>query len=243
MSTRGASSVGFKLANILRERVAGGLYRDRFPTEAELIAEFNTSRYAVRSAMQRLESDGQVSRRPGRGTHLLEAAPDPGGWAIRTVQDLIDRNLLDRPTVLSAQPEPVKKHPGLASVFGLKPRANVFVIERLGHSHPGEIPFFSRNFMPVEVGLALPRQGTGREPLVLQIEKTRKIRLHRVRQEISGSTAVGEVANHLEVEFGYPIIVVRRSYFGWDGDAVVLGDLYYRLEEFRQAIDLFRQNA
>ena len=90
MAGRGTSSVGFKLANILRERVAAGRYKDRFPTEAELIAEFMMSRYAVRSAMQRLESDGQINRQPGRGTSLVERAPDPGGWAIRTVQDLID---------------------------------------------------------------------------------------------------------------------------------------------------------
>lgn len=243
MAGRGTSSVGFKLANILRERVAAGRYQDRFPTEAELIAEFGMSRYAVRSAMQRLESDGQIDRRPGRGTSLAERAPDAGGWAIRTVQDLIDRNLLDRPTVLSARPEPVAKHPGIAQIFELGPRARVFVVERLGHSHPGEIPFFSRNFMPVEVGRALPRQGTAREPLVIQIEKARRIRLHRVRQEISGGAATHDVAHHLKVAAGYPIIVVRRSYYGWDGDAVVLGDLYYRLEEFRQAIDLFRQNG
>ena len=33
MAGRGTSSVGFKLANILRERVAAGRYKDRFPTE------------------------------------------------------------------------------------------------------------------------------------------------------------------------------------------------------------------
>ena len=243
MAGRGTASVGFKLANILRERVASGRYKERFPTESELIAEFGMSRYAVRSAMQRLESDGQINRQPRRGTSVVERAPDAGSWAIRTVQDLIDRNLLDRPTVLSARPMPVADHPGIAKIFGLRQKDRVFVVERLSRTQPGDVPFFSRSFMPVEVGLALPRHGTSREPLAMQIERLRKIRVHRVRQDTSGTTAAGDVARHLEVEVGYPVVVVRRSYFGWDGDVVVLGDLYYRLDQFRQAIDLFRQNS
>jgi hypothetical protein len=58
MAGRGTSSVGFKLANVLRERVAAGKYKQRFPTENELIAEFGMSRYAVRSAITEAEKIG-----------------------------------------------------------------------------------------------------------------------------------------------------------------------------------------
>ena len=75
-------SVGFRLANILRERVANGRYKQRFPTENELIAEFDMSRYAVRSAMQRLESDGQIHRQ-GRGTTVVERSAPESRWAVR----------------------------------------------------------------------------------------------------------------------------------------------------------------
>lgn len=68
-------------------------------------------------------------------------------------------------------------------------------------------------------------------------------RAHRVRQDISGGNADGKVARHLQVEPGHPTVVVRRTYFGWDGDTIVTADLHYRLEKFRQAIDLFRENV
>ena len=242
MAGRGTSSVGFRLAGILRERVASGKYTQRFPTETELIAEFGMSRYAVRSAMQRLESDGQIHRHPGRGTNVVERVPEAANWAIRTVEDLIDRNLLHRPTVLSAKPVPARDHPDAARLFGLRLQDRIFLIERLSHSRPG-VPFFSLTFMPVAVGLALPRHGTSREPLAVQIERTRKIRVHRVRQDISGGEASEAIARHLKVKAGHPTVAVRRSYFGWDGDLIVMGDLHYRLEEFHQAIDLFRGNS
>jgi len=242
MAERGASSVGFKLAKILRERIRAGDYAKHVPTENELMSEFAMSRYAVRSAMLRLERDGQITRHPGRGTKVISRRAEGAGWAIRTVEDLIDRNLLDRPKILSAQPVPSRKHPEFAKLFGLGPRARLFLIERVSRDNARGPSFFSLNFMPVEVGLALPPRGIGREPLIVQIERLRKIRAHRVRQDISGGNAADDIALHLDVAPGHPTVVVRRTYFGWDGDAIVTADLHYRLEMFRQAIDLFREN-
>jgi GntR family transcriptional regulator len=247
MAGRGTSSVGFKLANVLRERVAAGKYKRRFPTENELIAEFGMSRYAVRSAMQRLEQDGQIHRHPGRGTKVLDAAPAQSNWVIRTVEDLIDRNLFERPVLLSAGVVPARAYPAVAKLFGVGARGRLFLIERVsrtakqgGKQGPA---FFSLNFLAAEVGLALPRKGIGREPLVVQIERHRKFRAHRVRQALAGSQASVQVAAHLGIEPGHPIVIAHRTYFGWDGDVIATAELHYRLEMFGQTIDLFRGNV
>jgi GntR family transcriptional regulator len=205
--------------------------------------EFGMSRYAVRSALQRLESDGQINRQPGRGTVVVEATAPAPSWAIHTVEDLIDRNLQERPIVLSAQSVPVRAYPEIAELFALRPRDQIFMIERLSRSRDTGARFYSLNFLPVKVGLALPGQGTGREPLAVQIEKLRKTRAHRVRQDTWGSQASETVAHHLKITTGAPTVVVRRTYYGWDGEVIVLGDLHYRLEDFRQVIDLFRENT
>ncbi|CAN5920715.1 hypothetical protein BH11PSE3_BH11PSE3_43270 [soil metagenome] len=243
MAVRGTSSVGFRLAKELRDRIAAGLYDNEFPTESELIAEFAMSRYAVRSALQRLESDGQISRQPGRGTTVVERSSSEGStWAIRTVEDLIDRNLTQRSTVISAEAVPTRAYPGFAQIFGLGPKEEIFLIERLSNPIQGTAPFFSLTFMPVAVGRALPRRRIDAEPLIVQIERIRKIRAHRVRQEICGGTARDRVAQQLKVEPGYPTVVARRTYFGWDSEAIVMGELHYPLDSFRETIDLFREN-
>ena len=243
MAGRGTSSVGFKLANVLRERVAAGKYKQRFPTENELIAEFGMSRYAVRSAMQRLESDGQIHRHPGRGTKVLDHTPAQSNWVIRTVEDLIDRNLFERPVQLSAGVVPARAYPDIAKLFGVGARGRLFLIERVSRAGKQGPAFFSLNFLAAEVGLALPRKGIGREPLVAQIERHRKIRAHRVRQTLTGSQASVQVAAHLKIEPGHPIVIARRTYFGWDGDVIATAELHYRLEMFDQTIDLFRGNV
>jgi DNA-binding FadR family transcriptional regulator len=63
MAERGAASIGHGLARTLRERIARGVYAKGVPTESALMAEFGMSRYAVRSALQRLERDGLIERR------------------------------------------------------------------------------------------------------------------------------------------------------------------------------------
>ena len=242
MAGRGTASVGFKLANILRERMASGRYKTRFPTENELIAEFGMSRYAVRSAMQRLETDGQIHRHPGRGTKVLESVSADSSWAIRTVEDLIDRNLFERPTLLSAGVVNARDYPRLAKLFGVGPRGKLFLMERISRAGKDGPAFFSLNFLSAEIGRALPRNRIAHEPLVVQIERHRKIRAHRVRQELSGGRASERVATHLKVAPGHPTVIVHRTYFGWDGDVIATGELHYRLEKFGQTIDLFRGN-
>ncbi|KRO26788.1 transcription regulator [Lactiplantibacillus fabifermentans DSM 21115] len=61
----------------LKARILAGDYsiKMRLPIEDELIAEFDTSRYAVRKAIQKLADEGLVYSVKGRGVVLLEHTP------------------------------------------------------------------------------------------------------------------------------------------------------------------------
>jgi DNA-binding GntR family transcriptional regulator len=174
---------------------------------------------------------------------VVPRAPDSSSWAIRTVEDLIDRNLLERPRILSAASAAASAFPDYAALFGLGPRARLFVIERVSRGEPGQRAFYSVNAMPLETGQALSPRNIGREPLIVQIERARRVRSYRVRQDIRGGIASDLVARHLGIAAGSPTVIVRRTYFGWDGEAIVTADLHYRLDLFRQSIDLFREKA
>lgn len=243
MAERESASVGSRLARILRDRIARRRYSEKVPTESELMAEFGMSRYAVRAALLQLERDGLIERRPRRGTTVVEGAPDASPWAIRTVEDLIDRNLLEQPRIISAKAVGASEYPDYAALFGVGARSRLFVIERVSRGEPGERAFYSVNAMRIEDGKALSLRNIGLEPLIVQIEKARRIRAYRVRQEIKGGQASPSAARHLVIPVGHPTVVVRRTYYAWEGTPIVTADLHYRLEMFRQAIDLFRENA
>lgn len=67
----------------IRTGIAGGAYRpgDRLPSEAQLAAQFGTTRSTVVHALQKLVFDGVVTRRAGSGTYVREAEPAKDGAA------------------------------------------------------------------------------------------------------------------------------------------------------------------
>lgn len=66
----------------LRRRLDGDEFTTRFPTDAELMAEYAVSRHTVRDAVRRLQDEGLLSRERGRGTfvraHAVEQSWGPG---------------------------------------------------------------------------------------------------------------------------------------------------------------------
>src|ERR1700730_3968281 len=73
-STRVFEQVAVQIeTRILRGEVRSG---DRLPTERELAEQFHVSRTAVREDMKILAQKGLVDMRPGRGTIVIDGAPE-----------------------------------------------------------------------------------------------------------------------------------------------------------------------
>src|SRR3954447_25848911 len=62
-----------QIVAVFQARITSGLYPlgSLLPTEAELCAEFDVSRYTVRETLRRLMALGLISRRQGSGTMVV----------------------------------------------------------------------------------------------------------------------------------------------------------------------------
>ncbi len=58
----------------LRRRLEAGEFAERFPGDAELVGHYGVSRHTVREAVRRLQADGILERRRGRGSFVTKAA-------------------------------------------------------------------------------------------------------------------------------------------------------------------------
>jgi len=76
LDPRQATPLWAQLCDLLRERLLAGAYADRFPTEAELTAEFAVSRATVREAIRHLRDEGLVDARRGSGTFVIRRQLD-----------------------------------------------------------------------------------------------------------------------------------------------------------------------
>ena len=71
LDPRQALPLWAQLSSLLRERLLAGVYSERFPTEADLTAEFEVSRATVREAIRRLREEGLLDARRGSGTFVV----------------------------------------------------------------------------------------------------------------------------------------------------------------------------
>jgi GntR family transcriptional regulator len=240
-----AGTVGNSLARILRNRISSLQYKGSLPTELELIREFGASRYAVRSALERLVSDGVIQRTAGRGTVILAQPTTNPPWVTRTIEDLIERNIQTKNRLIKAAPVAASSYRKVAAVFMLSPDTKLFIVERLAVTETGAPIFYSCSFMRLELALTLPRKLIADRPLILLIEKSRRVRAHRVQQVTSIQQATPKIAKQLEMPpplFG-EVVRVSRTYFDRDGEAMVHGELFYRLDRFEQTIEFSRDSS
>ena len=118
-----------QLLGDLRERLAAGEFRDRFPTDEELRLEYGVSRQTVREAARRLQGEGLIVRERGRGSTLAGA---PLEQPLHTLYSLArtaqDRGLSEHSEVLAQRRDRAGE---AAGPLGLDPDDEVVFVERL----------------------------------------------------------------------------------------------------------------
>jgi GntR family transcriptional regulator len=102
-----------QIATRLREEAMNGAYgaSGRLPSEAQLCARFGVSRVTVRQALDRLEDEGTVERKQGKGTYVAGKRVRHGLDALRSFHDsLVLQGLEPEMRVLSLEHVDVPAH-------------------------------------------------------------------------------------------------------------------------------------
>jgi GntR family transcriptional regulator len=119
-----------QLSSLLRERLLAGAYAERFPSEAELTAEFEVSRATVREAIRRLREEGLVDARRGSGTFVVRRRLDePVIGAPGLARAIVAAGLEEESRVLEAAELAASSE--VAAALGLEPGEPIVWLERL----------------------------------------------------------------------------------------------------------------
>lgn len=137
----------------LRRRIADREFTTRFPTEQELVREYDVSRHTVREAIRRLSDDGMLERQRGRGTFLV-ARPEleqPVRGIYSLASSIVAQGLDEHSRVLS---QGVCHDPESAAALELPETADLIYIERLRFA--GDEPLaIDNSFLPAGPGRLL----------------------------------------------------------------------------------------
>lgn len=151
-----------QLLRDLRVRLSDGEFAARFPTDQELVEEYGVSRHTVREAVRRIQAEGILDRRRGRGTYVRK--PDfeqPLGTLYSLFRSIEAEGTEQTSVVLSCES---RVEPEIAEHLDVPEDAELFYLERLRLA--GEEPLaVDRTWLPMPLAQPLLAADFGRTAL------------------------------------------------------------------------------
>ncbi len=199
------------------------------PTEAELVRRFACSRVTIRRALDVLEKDGMIERRPGIGTRVISKGQGVGfSYSLSSVDDLDQLASDHRRKILVAVPITADKQ--LAARIGCLIGTKLYRLSNLRQGErEGDPPivftyvYFSSRFpQVVDNAKAHP------EILAVHLVEAAAKRLCvEVRQKIEAVALPEEFSTLLAAETGSPALKITRRYLDAEGKFLLISESWH----------------
>ena len=234
----------YQLLQLLERAIAAGSLAvgDQIPTEAALCERFDVSRTVVRQALSDLERTGLVTRIKGKGTFV--APPKVSEFVAQTLtslhEDLSGRGERLETEVLRLEVEPVSPH--VARMLELPESERIVLLERLRFLR-GEPLVVTTAHMPYSLCASILELDMSDRSLFETYERDLGLKLHRGTRAIEARTATADVAGHLGVKEGAPVLVFSGVTYLEDGRPLEYFVGIHRGDRSRFETELFRPSA
>jgi GntR family transcriptional regulator len=239
----GPAPLWFQVADRLRRAIADGDFRpgEMLPSEARINERFGVSRATARASLDRLEQEGLIHRRSGKGSVVLPPKVDqPLSLMASFSEDMRRRGLKPSYETLSAAEETAP--PEVQKVFRIMPQTPVLRVKRRLKADGWPIAVSESWISPAILkGRPLPSlaeldQGS----LYAWLESRYGARIAQGHEFIEADIAPAEIASILGVAEGSAILIARRQAETADGQPVEFAVMRYRADRYRFEIRLVR---
>ncbi|WP_420212118.1 GntR family transcriptional regulator [Burkholderia aenigmatica] len=207
------------LARALVQSIGTGEFQigDMLPTEAELCAQWNLSRYAVRQAILKLCELGLINRQAGVGTHVIARYPQTR--YVQSMDSLSDLARYAQGTRLDIVAHTVRPASDAESpLLHCPPGTKWLHIEGIRYDVTGTGEPIALVDLYV-TGRYSKLKGVSKTldtPVHTMLEQQFGVRATRVEQQIQGLLLVGEQAAALHVPEGSAGLRIVRTYYAHD---------------------------
>lgn len=208
LDRRSPTPLWAQLADELQDRVGSGEFSQRFPTDEELVRDYEVSRQTVREAVRRLREAGVVERQRGRGSFLRQppSLEQPVAAFYSLAQSITRRGLAERSEVLSFS---LSHSEEAAGQLELPPDAELMLIERLRFA--GDEPLaLDRSWLPAEVAEGLAEAALASGSLYALLYEQKGLRVTGGRERIRAVRSDAATARLLRLPSHEAGLVVER---------------------------------
>ncbi|MEK1939431.1 MAG: GntR family transcriptional regulator [Pseudomonas sp.] len=197
----------------------------KLPSEAELVERFQVSRVTIRLSLAKLEEDGVVERKQGKGTFVAAQQVRHDLDALRSFHDSLLLQGL-KPSMRMLKQRAVAVPEELAGLFSER----CINVERL-HFVDDEPIAFARSYLTAELA-EVDWQSVEQEPLYSVLERVTGKPVIRADMAIRAREADKALAEHLGVKRGTALLVMQRTSWFEDQQCCDRTTFYIRPERY-----------
>lgn len=232
-----------QIREALRAGILDGTYREhaQLPSESELVAMYGVSRITVRHALAQLQREGLIFKVTGKGTFVARA---------KALQDLSElqgfgeaMHRLGRETFSQVLGhERLRADARLSGRLALNAGGAVIELKRLRYLDRVPVSL-DVSYFPAFIGEQVLRADLAGRDVFSILENEIGIALGAAEISIEAALAEGEIASHLGIAGGVPVLRIERLTTSADGRPIDFEYLYCRGDAMRYGLRLTRAPA
>jgi GntR family transcriptional regulator len=234
----------FQIAERLRAAIRQGEFGpgDVLPSEARINEVFGVSRATSRASLDRLEQEGLITRRSGKGSIVVSPRVDqPVNEMSGFAEDMRRRGL--RPSYETRSVGLAKAPAEVAEALGVKVNSLVYRSRRLLKADDRPIGFAVSWLSPTLFRNVSPptADDLNRGSLYEWLARECDIRIAGAREYIEAANVRANMAKELGVRSGTAVLIARRLSRSDKGQPVEYAILNFRADRYRFHLEAVRQ--
>jgi GntR family transcriptional regulator len=223
-----ATSLYIQISGRLKDEISAGRFEPagRLPSEAEIGERFGVSRVTVRLALDELDREGLIERRKGKGTFVAGRQVRHQLDTLRSFHESLKMQGLNA-TMRIIKLRAVSTPPHIAPLLG----ARCAYLERL-HLVDHEPIAVGRSYLPSALADLSPKDAS-RRPTYKLLTRLTGHEITRASVAIGAESAMGDLAESLNVVSGAALLVMERTSFFESGSCAERSTFHVRPERYR----------
>jgi GntR family transcriptional regulator len=231
-----------QVADDLRAAIARGDFPapDAFPTETELCARYQVSRFTVREALRALQGEGLISRRRGSGT-IIRPAAARGGALHQPLSNVGELLQYARDTRIDFDRQPDAAIPRkIAEQLPRPPSGRWAHFRGLRVSATQDAPIaLTDAYLHPDLAAAADRiEFAGSDTIFRQLERLADLRIATVTQDIQAVPASAPLAAALRIPRRGPCLRILRCYYDTGGRLFEISVSHHPGDRFAYAMHI-----
>ena len=223
-----------QLKEILLKEIQQGVYKEKIPSERELIDKYSVSRTTVREAVTALVYEGVLQKIHGKGT-FINQSPSINEWLgyLSSFTETIERMGMKSGAQLLQQGRGSDVE--IAETLGVE---EYYYIKRLRFADDQPVAI-ERHYYPLEVGLLLEKYDLNKVTLYEKLE-AEGINLHHAEQRILAESPSAEDAKLLGISDHTCVLVAQRLITNRLGNPIEYYHSIYRADKYAFSLKMSR---